>query len=131
MDLGQYRYSCNHGRSACVDVGRDGDGHPVTVNLEKLSGEILDAWWYSPRDGKLYDADGRATEKPFAHFRKLHKRRFTAPSQGKDNDWVSVLDDAGKDFPPPGRGRQQRQRGGLRQSCVIAAPLLAGQEGQP
>jgi len=29
-------------------------------------------------------------------------REFTPPSSGPGNDWVLVLDDVDKNFPPPG-----------------------------
>jgi hypothetical protein len=79
-----------------------GDGHPVMINLAELSGEMLEAWWYSPRDGKIYGEDGKPTGKPFAHFGRTDKRRFSPPTQGPGNDWVLVIDDASRNFPSPG-----------------------------
>ena len=81
-----------------------GDGHPITVALDKLSGDALVAWWYSPRDGRTYDEKGRPTEAPFARLRKAKRRRFVPPSHGPGNDWVLVLDDARRNFSPPGSG---------------------------
>jgi len=68
-------------------------GQPVTVNLEKLSGEKVKAWWYDPRHGTANQIDV---------FPKKGTREFKPPIQGKGNDWVLVLDDVSKNFPPPG-----------------------------
>jgi hypothetical protein len=65
----------------------------VTVNTGKLSGEKLVAWWYDPRTG---------TAKQFDNFAKTDTREFPAPSNGTNDDWVLVLDDASKKFPAPG-----------------------------
>jgi hypothetical protein len=68
-------------------------GQPVTVNLEKLSGTEVKAWWYDPRHGTANQIDV---------FPKKGTREFKPPIQGKGNDWVLVLDDVSKNFPPPG-----------------------------
>jgi Protein of unknown function (DUF4038)/Putative collagen-binding domain of a collagenase len=67
---------------------------PVTVKVGQLSGTTLSAWWYDPRTGKathLQDFPTTAT------------RQFTPPADPPGGDWVLVLDDAAKDYPPPGQ----------------------------
>jgi hypothetical protein len=59
----------------------------VTVNLEKLSGKRLNAWWFDPRTGQVTSI-GTVDQAP--------QQSFTSPTTG--NDWVLVLDDAEKDF---------------------------------
>jgi hypothetical protein len=66
---------------------------PFRVRLEKLSGEQLTAWWYNPRDGKATKIDT---------FARKGTHRFTPPNPGEHLDWILVLDDAAKSFPPPG-----------------------------
>ncbi len=68
-------------------------GLPFTVDTTNLSGTTLAAWWYDPRTGQA-TAGGR-----FTHARTL---RFTPPARGSGGDWVLVLDDAARNFPPPG-----------------------------
>jgi len=63
---------------------------------EKLSGSVIRAWWYDPRLG---------TAVRIEDFPKTESRTFTPPSSGPGNDWVLVLDDAARNFPPPGRPR--------------------------
>jgi Protein of unknown function (DUF4038)/Putative collagen-binding domain of a collagenase len=70
------------------------DGKPFTLQTGKLSGEKLVAWWYDPRTGET---------KQFDSFAKTGTREFTPPTSGPGNDWVLVLDDAGKKFPAPGK----------------------------
>ncbi|NDJ75674.1 MAG: DUF4038 domain-containing protein [Chloroflexi bacterium] len=76
------------GRYALVYVPRP---HPVTVDLDRLSGEQVRAWWYDPVSGAatLIDVGPRAGE-----------RTFCPP--GHRPDWVLVLDDVAAGFPAPG-----------------------------
>ena len=60
---------------------------------EKLSGTTIKAYWYDPRLG---------TATHIEDFAKTEGRQFTPPSSGRGNDWVLVLDDAARNFPPPG-----------------------------
>lgn len=62
----------------------------VTVDLSKISGQEAQCAWYNPRDGS-YELIGTFTTKE-------HKD-FTPPSE---EDWVLLIDDASKKFPPPG-----------------------------
>jgi hypothetical protein len=60
---------------------------------EKLSGRTIRAYWYDPRLG---------TATLIGEFPKPATRKFVPPSHGRGNDWVLVLDDASRNFPPPG-----------------------------
>jgi hypothetical protein len=69
-------------------------GKPLTVALGKISGDRVVAWWFDPRTGQAT----RIGEYPNAGV-----RTFTPPgTPGRDNDWILVLDDASKGYPPPG-----------------------------
>lgn len=68
-------------------------GLPVTLSLGKISGEKLTAHWFNPRDGKATAAGS---------FDNRGIQSFVPPSQGQGQDWVLVLDDAGKNFGVPG-----------------------------
>jgi hypothetical protein len=69
-------------------------GRPFTVNLGKISGDRVKAWWYNPRTGTSVAID---------EFDNHGTRDFAPPSQGFGSDWVLVLDDASKKFGPPGK----------------------------
>jgi hypothetical protein len=64
---------------------------PVTIQLDKISGTTIKAWWYDPRTGKVQAMES---------FSKKPTREFIPPASGED--WVLVLDDAAKGFPAPG-----------------------------
>ncbi|MBW3623091.1 MAG: glycoside hydrolase family 140 protein [Armatimonadetes bacterium] len=66
-------------------------GRAVDVDLEKLSGETLNAYWYDPRNG---------TSRKIGEFQREGRKTFTPPKGGPD--WVLVIDDASRDYPRPG-----------------------------
>jgi len=68
-------------------------GKPFTVDLTKLSGQMLKGWWYDPRTGKA-DAIGE--------WPREGSREFTPPAGGAGGDWVLVLDDSSRGFSAPG-----------------------------
>jgi len=65
-------------------------GAPVTVEMGRISGQTVVAWWYNPRDGAA---------QPNGTFPNAGRRTFPAPgTQVRGNDWVLVLDDAAAKF---------------------------------
>jgi len=68
-------------------------GRAFKVRTGKLSGSKLKAWWYNPRDGRA---------QLVGEFEKAGEKLFTPPTPGELLDWVLVLDDSAKNFPPPG-----------------------------
>lgn len=69
-------------------------GRSFAVRMDAIKGSKVKAWWFNPRDGK-------ATA--IGEFPNTGTRRFTPPDAGELLDWVLVLDDAGKNYPPPGK----------------------------
>jgi hypothetical protein len=77
----------------------------------KITGDLIKAWWYDPRKG----TSTLIGEYPRAQFKLLDEveaygtlgLEFTPPTSGPGNDWVLVLDDAAKNYPPPGRKAAQ------------------------
>lgn len=67
-------------------------GKSFHVNMGKISGTELQAYWYNPRDGKSKDI-GKIANKDVQEFKP--------PSSGYGQDWVLVLDDASKNYPKP------------------------------
>ena len=68
-------------------------GRPFKVKMDKITGGKVKAWWFNPRTGK-------ATL--IGEFANAGERQFMPPEPGENLDWVLVLDDASKRFPPPG-----------------------------
>lgn len=60
------------------------EGKAFTVNLDKISGDSLQTYWYDPRTGKAKD--------PVMIVNKGSKK-FIPPSSGYGQDWVLVMDD--------------------------------------
>ncbi len=70
-------------------------GRTFTVNLGKISGASVNAWWFNPRNG--------AAEK-IGTFENKGTREFLPHMHGGlGTDNVLVLDDAAKNFPAPGK----------------------------
>ena len=61
------------------------------IDLGRLSAKRFRAWWFDPRTGVGSLIGG---------FEGGGQREFRTPPQGPD--WVLVLDDAEKNYPPPG-----------------------------
>jgi hypothetical protein len=61
------------------------------IDLSKVSGDAMRAWWYDPHTGQAYAIDTIVTK---------GRQRFTTPLEW--HDWVLVLDDAAAAFAAPG-----------------------------
>ena len=71
-------------------------GQTKSVNLGKVSGTSVKAWWYNPRTGAATLINTYANSGILA---------FDPPgTQARGNDWVLVLDDASRNYPAPGSG---------------------------
>ncbi len=66
------------------------NGHPFQIRMGAISGKQVQAFWYDPRNGQATSI-GNLTNQGV--------RTFTPPEA---TDWVLVLDDAAKQFRPPG-----------------------------
>ena len=73
------------------------DGRAVTVNMSLISGSRAVGYWYDPREG---------TASLIGVFPTAGTRVFEPPSKGCGCDWVLVLDDESRGFPPPGSSRE-------------------------
>lgn len=68
-------------------------GRPFSVRMDVIKGAQVKAWWFNPRNGQAQE---------FGIFSNTGVREFTPPDKGELLDWVLVLDDASKNYPPPG-----------------------------
>lgn len=69
-------------------------GGELAVDLGRLTGQTLNATWWSPASGGISNA-GR--------FNRAGNKVFKAPTGGFGQDWVLVLDDAAKGYGPVGQ----------------------------
>ena len=65
--------------------------HSATIDLGRLKAQMVRAWWFDPRTG---------VGTLIGEFKGGERREFKSPPQGPD--WVLVLDDARKNYSPPG-----------------------------
>ena len=68
-------------------------GRKFSVNMGKITGAKVKAWWFNPRNGEA---------KAIGIFENKGEREFTPPEPGEMLDAVLVLDDAAKNYPAPG-----------------------------
>jgi hypothetical protein len=68
------------------------NGKPFTVFTEKISGNILNVYWFNPRKGSVISE---------ARIKNKGPKIFSPPSSGYGQDWVLILDDAEKEYPLP------------------------------
>lgn len=90
---GRYRFSATRDEEGTYAMIYVPAGRPFTVNTALLPAGTLSAWWFNPRDGgaqKIGSIENRG------------RQRFVPPAPGEDVDWVLVLDDPSKNYPPPG-----------------------------
>ncbi|MEX1030736.1 MAG: DUF4038 domain-containing protein [Paenibacillaceae bacterium] len=67
----------------------------ITINMGRISGTRVKAYWYNPRTG-VNTVIGEFTN-TFGTT-----RAFTVPSSGVNNDWILVLDNISKNYASPG-----------------------------
>jgi Protein of unknown function (DUF4038)/Putative collagen-binding domain of a collagenase len=73
-------------------------GRAFSVKMDVIKGSAVEAWWFNPRDGKAVAV---------GEYANSGNRSFTPPDKGEQVDWVLVLDDASKNYGPPGEGRKR------------------------
>ena len=66
-------------------------GRAFKVRMDKITGGNSKAWWFNPRTGE-------ATF--IGEFPTTGEREFIPPDKGELLDWILVLDDASKKYPP-------------------------------
>ncbi len=93
---GRYHFAATRDREGSYAFVYVPAGRAFTVRMDKIAGTKVAAWWFNPRTG-------RATA--IGTFPNTGERAFAPPEPGEELDWVLVLDDAAKSYPPPGEVR--------------------------
>ncbi|MDQ3535617.1 MAG: hypothetical protein M3421_08335 [Bacteroidota bacterium] len=69
-------------------------GSKVNIKMSKIGKSKVKAWWFDPRTGNASF---------IGEYVNMGIREFVGPGEiGRGNDWILVLDDASKNFTPPG-----------------------------
>jgi hypothetical protein len=90
---GRYHFAATRDANGSYAMVYAPVGRPFTVRMNKISGLQVTAWWFNPRTG-------RATR--VGDFPSSADHTFVSPDAGEMIDWVLVLDDGSKGYPPPG-----------------------------
>jgi hypothetical protein len=72
----------------------------ITLKTERLTGKTIRGWWFNPRDGSVQS---------LGELEKQKRMEFSPPTKSTTEDWILVLDDAAKNYPPPGVAIEQRR----------------------
>ncbi|MCC6235437.1 MAG: glycoside hydrolase family 140 protein [Verrucomicrobiales bacterium] len=93
---GRYHFAATRDQDGSYAMVYAPAGRAFKVRLSKISGSKVKAWWFDPRTGK-------ATA--IGTFPNTGEHEFLPPQPGEHVDWILVLDDASRRYPPPGRTR--------------------------
>ncbi len=99
---GRYRFVATRDREGSYALVYAPVGRSFKVRMDKISGAKVKAWWFNPRTGAA---------ESIGEFPNTGERAFTPPQPGEQLDWILVLDDAGRDFPVPGKPMKQKSDG--------------------
>jgi hypothetical protein len=91
---GRYRFAATRDSAGSYAMVYAPVGRKFKVRMNAVTGASVKAWWYNPRNGE-------ATA--IGEFPNRGEKEFTPPDPGELLDWVLVIDDASKKFPPPGK----------------------------
>ena len=90
---GRYHFAATRDESGSYAMIYAPVGRKFSVQMEKITGSKVKGWWFNPRDGSA---------KSIGTFDNKGVREFTPPDYGEMIDWILVLDDASKNYVPPG-----------------------------
>ncbi|NTV84358.1 MAG: DUF4038 domain-containing protein [Bacteroidales bacterium] len=94
---GSYRYVATRDQEGTYAMIYAPVGRKFSVRMDALRGKEVVAWWFNPRNGE-------ATL--IAKYANTGTQTFIPPTPGENLDWILVLDDSSKKYPPPGSKRQ-------------------------
>ena len=90
---GRYRFVATRDTDGTYAMVYAPVGRSFSVRLAVIRGTRVHAWWFNPRDGRALS---------IGTFPAAGVRAFTPPDPGETLDWVLVLDDEARSYPPPG-----------------------------
>jgi hypothetical protein len=91
---GRYRFKATRDRAGTYAMVYAPVGRAFTIRMYVIQGSRVRAWWFDPRNADVQE---------MGTFANTGERTFVPPNPGEMLDWILVLDDASKDYPPPGR----------------------------
>ena len=94
---GRYRFAATRDTEGTYAMVYAPIGRAFKIRMDKITGEKVRGWWFNPRTGA-------ATS--IGLFSNQGEQEFRPPDMGEQLDWVLVLDDVSKNYPPPGQSAQ-------------------------
>ena len=94
---GRYRFAATRDAEGTFAMVYAPIGRAFKVRMDKITGSKVRGWWFNPRTGE-------ATS--IGLFTNQGEQDFRPPDMGEQLAWVLVLDDASKNYPPPGQSAQ-------------------------
>jgi len=91
---GRYRFVATRDEAGTYAMVYAPVGRAFSVRMEAITGPTVTAWWFNPRNGQA---------ERIGDFPNTGAREFSPPDPGELLDWVLVLDDAARGYPPPGQ----------------------------
>jgi hypothetical protein len=114
---GRYRFVATRDEAGSYAMVYVPCGRAFKVRMDKIAGPKVKAWWFNPRTGRAA---------AIGEFPNRGEREFVPPQKGEMLDWVLVLDDAAKNFPPPGGWGAAAGRGELAGYQLLVASFRTG-----
>ena len=90
---GRYRFVATRDTEGTYAMVYAPVGRTFTVRTSVIKGTRVHAWWFNPRDGLAVS---------IGTMPATGEHEFTPPDRGEMLDWVLVLDDEARNYPPPG-----------------------------
>jgi hypothetical protein len=90
---GRYRFAATRDAEGTYAMVYAPVGRAFRVRLSVIKGPRVAAWWFNPRDGLA---------QRLQEFTNQGEQEFIPPQPGEMLDWVLVLDDTARGYPPPG-----------------------------
>lgn len=69
------------------------NGLNIPVNMGRITGAVVNAYWYNPRNGEAMYLDEKTNSGVV---------EFVPPTKGRNNDWILAFDDKDSKYAPPG-----------------------------
>jgi hypothetical protein len=91
---GRYRFVATRDEESSYAMVYAPVGRPFSVRMGAIRGGTVRAWWFNPRKGEV---------SMIGEYPNTGTREFTPPDEGEHLDWVLVLDDTARRYPPPGQ----------------------------
>lgn len=93
---GRYRFAATRDAGGSCAMVYAPAGRAFKVRMDKVNGPDVRWWWFNPRSGEA---------KAMGVIPGGGEREFRPPDMGEMLDWVLVLDEAARNYPPPGKTR--------------------------